>query len=80
MAKNSLYVQRTPAYWQYLIQHMGYPVRLIEDSRTGQALGYVCVSPQGQHLRVQENSLPSQEAGLAVLRQLKPKPLGKSRL
>src|SRR5688572_2732510 len=67
MAKNNLYVQRSPAYWQYLLQHMGYPVRLVEDSQTGRALGYFCVFSQGQHLRVQENSLPNHEAGLAVL-------------
>lgn len=76
MAKNSLYVQRTPAYWRYLLQHMGYPVRLVEDSHTGQSVGYICILPQGQHLRVQENSLPNYEAGRAVLRQLKTETTG----
>lgn len=76
MAKNNLYVQRSPAYWRYLLQHMGYPVRLVEDRQTGRALGYFCAFSQGQHLRIQENSLPNQEVGLAVLRQLKTETAG----
>ncbi len=69
--EHQLYVQRYPAYWRYLLQHKGYPVRMVENTRTGRAVGYLCLSAQGQHLRIHENGLADDAAGWAVLRQLK---------
>lgn len=71
LVEHQLYVQRYPAYWRYLLQHKGYPVRMVENTRTGRAVGYLCLSAQGQHLRIHENGLADDAAGWAVLRQLK---------
>ncbi len=71
LAEHHVYVQRDAADRRYLLQHADYPVRIVTDSRTEQAVGYLCVSARGQHLHVHENSITDNAAGWAVLRQLK---------
>jgi len=80
MAKTQLYVQRSPAYWRYLLEYGPYSIRLIEDSRTGRAAGYLAISQSDGRLSVQENSLTGYDMGLAVLRQLKTEKAGEIRL
>src|SRR5262245_4954260 len=76
MAENQIYVQRSLAYWQYLLAHGPHSIRLVEDLQTGRAVGYVSLSQRDHSLSVYENSMTSYEVGLAVLRQLKAESAG----
>ena len=71
MTEHQLYVQRTPDYWRYLLQQMTYAVRVVEEKDTSRAVGYVCVSKRGEHLKIHENRIACCDVGWAVLRQLK---------
>lgn len=64
---------RDAAYWDYLLAQAQYPVELIEDPQTGQAVGYICTltSADHQYSRVVESSIASAEVAWAVLANLK---------
>ncbi len=64
-------VERTADYWRYLVQFTRPQTRLVIDTRTQRAVGYVCTPPPGQHLHISESAIPDFETGVAVLRQLK---------
>jgi predicted N-acetyltransferase YhbS len=80
MAGSRLYVQRSPAYWRYLLEHGPYSIRLIEDIQTGRAAGYLAISQSDGYLSIQETSLARYDLGLAILRQLKAEEAGEIRL
>jgi len=71
IAEHQVYVRRTPEYWRYLLKQMAYRYRVVEEIRTNRAVGYVCVSQRGQHLKIHENGITDHDVGWAVLRQLK---------
>ena len=70
MAFNQLSVYRSAEYWHYLLKYMDYPVYLIEDTQTGQAVGYMTVYRHGNFHRVLENGTTSAAVALAGLQSL----------
>ncbi|MCJ7551357.1 MAG: GNAT family N-acetyltransferase [Anaerolineae bacterium] len=76
MAEHQVYVRRTPEYWRYLLQQVAHRYRLVEEVSTNRAVGYVCVSLRGQHLRIDEDGITGYDVGWAVLRQLKTETTG----
>jgi GNAT superfamily N-acetyltransferase len=77
-----LYTLRDAAYWRFLLQWAGCPVRLVEDGRDGRAVGYICTVARadGRVITVTECQIAGLEAGIAVLRQLKAETSGEIRL
>jgi hypothetical protein len=65
-----LWVLRGPAYWRYLLGAAHYPVALVEQASTGQALGYAAIAPTPDGLHVLESGFASAAAGLAFLQAL----------
>ncbi len=67
------HVERDAAYWRYLLERACFPVQLVIDQNTGQAVGYVVVPPTngGGALTVIESAVTGHEAGMAVLRRLR---------
>jgi hypothetical protein len=67
------YATRSQAHWHYLLENARFPIRIIEDSRTGQVVGYFGCAKRSDSSRisVDESGILNQEAGLAVLRALK---------
>ncbi len=41
MQEQDIWIQRSPEYWQYLIQWAQFPIQVLEDSQTGAVQGYV---------------------------------------
>jgi hypothetical protein len=71
-------VRRSPAYWCYLLERMRYPVRVVEEVRTGRTVGYLSVTcpAHGHTIEVGESGILTPEAGWAVLRHLKAETIG----
>ena len=82
MAGYQVYVHRPLDYWRYLLRWGRYPVRWVEDVRTGRAVGYACVSlrPDGRRAWVRESSATSHEVGMAILQRLKAEACGEIQL
>ncbi len=66
-----VWVTRTPAYWQYLIQWARYPIQVVEHSETGDVLGYVVYVQSPRKIRIFECNFDNQQAALAYLGFLK---------
>jgi predicted N-acetyltransferase YhbS len=64
---------RAPTYWQFLLQHCDYPLRVVEDAAAGRAVGYLfsLPLPGGRGLNVFESAFSSHTVALAVLQLLK---------
>ena len=58
-------------YWHYLLQAAEYPVRLIEDTGTHTAAGYICTLPNQRGIKVIESGIAEYTAGMAALQQLR---------
>jgi predicted N-acetyltransferase YhbS len=73
MARLHIQTLRSPDYWRFLLEWARYPVRLVEDTRDGRAIGYICTVKLGnnQGIMVAESGIASYDVGMAVLRQLK---------
>jgi predicted N-acetyltransferase YhbS len=82
MAALQIQTLRSSDYWRFLLQWVGYPVRLVEDAHGGRVIGYICTLPMGnkQGIMVIESGIASYEVGLAVLRQLKMETAGEIQL
>jgi hypothetical protein len=81
MAPVQFHDLREEEYWRFLLRWVRYPVRIIEDERKSQAVGYVCT--QRMHnsgISVIESGVTSYDAALAVLRLLKAESGGEIRL
>ncbi len=79
-ARHQLFVSRSPDDWSYLLQWVGWPVRLVEDA--GHAVGYLYALPEagGRRVRVIESGIAGQEAAMSILCQLKAEALEEVRL
>jgi predicted N-acetyltransferase YhbS len=77
-----LYALRDAAYWRFLLQWAGLGVRIVEDTKQGRAVGYLCSMErkEGQRITVSESHVASHRAAMAVLRQLKAETAGEIRL
>jgi len=73
MQSLQFYTLRSQEHWKYLLEWAKFPVKIVEDQRTGQAAGYIGLGKQEFNARVQifESGITNQEAGFAVLRALK---------
>ena len=64
---------RSQAHWQFLLEKAKFPVRVVEDRRSGKITGYVAAQKNGESSRITvvESGLLNQDTSLAVLRALK---------
>ncbi len=81
MAGLDISALRGPDFWRYLLQWAHYPVRIVEDSRSGRPAGYICTTPLASGgTDVHESGVTSSEVAMAILRQLKAEAGGEVRL
>jgi hypothetical protein len=82
MAALQLYTLRSLDYWHFLLQWEQYPVWLVEDLNEDQIIGYFCsiTKKNKQGVMVIESGIANQEAGMAVLHQLKAQTAGEIQL
>jgi len=64
---------RSQAHWQYLLEKARFPVRIVEDHRTGEVIGYIVCQKNTDNRRITviENGILNQEVGLAALQSIK---------
>jgi len=65
-------VTRAAEHWRYLLEWARFPVQMVEDQRTGQAVGYLGLQkhPGSETITLLESGITHQEPGLAVLQLL----------
>jgi hypothetical protein len=81
MAPVQFHDLRDEGYWRFLLSWVRYPTRMIEDERSRQAVGYVCMhSMDRAGVSVMESGVTGYEAAMAVLRMLKVESGGEIRL
>ncbi len=70
MAAYALHVERSAAYWDYLLRYAGWGAQVVE--RAGEAVGYIVARPPAEDasLRVVESALRDADAARAALRWL----------
>ena len=73
MAAVQLHDLRTPGYWQFLLERMQFPVRVVEDRHDGRILAYVCTDRKAGSggTRVLESAVLGHDVGMFVLGRLK---------
>lgn len=66
------FTHRSPAYWRYMLDAAQYPIEMVENSQTGETLGYAILLRSGQQINILESGLSQAEGFLALLQHLKP--------
>ena len=68
-----LHATRSQAHWQYLLEKARFPIRVVEDRRTGKVAGYIACHNNANRSRIAviESGILNQEVGIAILQALK---------
>jgi hypothetical protein len=68
-----LSVVRSEGHWKYLLEKARFPVQIVEEKQTGNAVGYVGLvrAPDARRATILESGITDQEVGMATLRALK---------
>jgi hypothetical protein len=64
---------RSQAHWQFLLEKAKFPVRVVEDCRSGKIAGFIAAQKNAESSRITvvESGILNQDTSLAVLRALK---------
>jgi len=63
-------IQRTPAYWRFLLEAAHYPVEIVENAQSGGTLGYAVIVRSEESITILECGLPDASACLGLLQHL----------
>jgi hypothetical protein len=66
-----IYVERSDAYWRYMIQSIQFPIFMIEKKNEYKPVGYIIYVKHGRRIHIFESGIDDQKVGYGVLRALK---------
>lgn len=77
-----LHILRKPAHWHYLLERAGFPVQIVEESRSGRVVGYIGLTSLANQAGFQlyESGGNDPLAGMCVLQALKAQTKGEIRI
>jgi predicted N-acetyltransferase YhbS len=67
MSQLTGWTMRNHDYWRYLIEAADFPVTMVTEATSGEALGYVVAWRNGSGVQIAESGLPNAATALAVL-------------